>query len=110
MEIHLRHRTELYSVIVFNASRDSHRRQIILRGHVIYTCVHSRAKVHSYVRQLAHVSVYVAHKIPSRLRATCVSRDALKAIGIIGRNGKGQGVLRNAHTPPHTHTYTKVAM
>lgn len=106
MEIHLRPGTELYSFIVFNASRDSHRRRIVLRGHVIYTHVHtrgvhSRTKVHSYVGD-SHMYLYVAHKIPSRLRATCVSREALKAIGIIERNGKGHGCFaQRAYI--HTH-------
>lgn len=100
MEIHLRPGTELYSLIVFNASRDAHRRRIVLRDHVIHVCTraHSRVKIHSHGTD-SHMYLYVAHKIPSRLRATCVSREALKAIGIIERNGKGHGCFAQ-----HIHT------
>lgn len=59
MEIHLRPETELYSFIVFNASRDSRWRRIVLLGHVIYTRIHTRG-VHkdSLIRwRLAHASI-----------------------------------------------------
>lgn len=98
MKIHLRSGTELYSLIVFNVSRDTYWRRVVLRDYVIRD-IRVRAYKSTYTSANSHMYLYVSHKIPSPLRATCVPREASKAIGIIERNREAR-VLRNirAHT------------
>lgn len=100
MKIHLRPGTELYSLIVFNVSRDAYRRRIVLHD---YVCAHADTRIDPPTLSAdSHVYLYVSHKIPSPLRATCVPREASKAIGIIERNGEAR-VLRNIHTHMRVH-------
>lgn len=89
MKIHLCLGTELYSLIVFNVSRDVYRRRVILRDRVIRRARGRTRSPHTR-RQYTRVCRCVSHKIPSPLRATCAPRGALKAIGIIERNGEAR--------------------
>jgi len=82
-----------------------YRRRVVLRDYVsrdTHVCAHVGMRIDSPTLPLTRTCICMypsvcIHKIPSPLRATCIPREASKAIGIIERNGEARVLRTYAH-------------